>query len=95
MYAYANVISGRSPRWYIRPFGWIVPLVIFGLTIWSVLWQVFRHLLIPLLIVCMFFTIHSMNDKLDSIETTMNNRIETAIVFEWLREKIEHIENTN
>lgn len=95
MNAYANVISGRPTRWFGFIVGLGVSLTMFGLIISSILWQLFRHILVPLLIVCMFFTLHRMNDKLDSIESTLNNRTDTAIVFEWLREKVETIENTN
>ncbi len=82
MTAMANVMSGRKPRWYARPLGWVIPLCISTMIAFTVAWEVFRYLAIPLLVVCMFVTLHRMNDKLDAIEAQLNNPPNTLIILD-------------
>ena len=87
MTAMANVLSGRKPKWYARPFSWVIPLTLFGVIAFTFSWELFRYLGIPLLVVCMFFTLHRMNNQLDRIEAALNTPVDTAIVVELIQEK--------
>ena len=87
MTAMANVLSGRKPKWYARPFSWVTPLILFGVIAFTFSWELFRYLVIPLLVVCMFFTLHRMNNQLDRIEAALNKPADTAIVVELIQEK--------
>ncbi len=82
MNAYANVMSGRRPRWYARPLDWIAPLVMILLIPVSVAWELFRCVGIPLLVVCIFVMLLRMNDKLTAIETQLNTPPATRIILE-------------
>ena len=92
MTAMANVLSGRKPKWYARPLAWVEPLVLFGAIAFAFVWELLRYFAIPLMIVCIFFTIHRMNDKLDAIEAQLNNPPNTRIILEWIDEKIQENE---
>ncbi len=92
MNAYANVMSGRRAPWYTRPLGWVVPLGMLGMIVFSVVWEVVRYVGIPLLVVCMFVTLHRMNDKLDVIEAQLNGPSDTRLILEWIEDKIEETE---
>jgi len=87
MTAMANVLSGRQPKWYEKPFNLVIPLILFGVIAFTFSWEVFRWLGIPLLVVCMFFTLHRMNNQLDRIEAALNKPADTAIVVELIQEK--------
>lgn len=82
MNAYANVMSGRRPRWYARPLDWIAPLAMILLIVVSVAWEIFRYVGIPLLVVCIFVMLLRMNDKLTVIETQLNTPPNTRIILE-------------
>ncbi len=82
MNAYTNVMSGRRPKWYARPFGWVLPVSLFGLILASFTWSAFRAVGIPLLVVCAFVMLLRMNDKLTAIETQLNTPPATRIILE-------------
>ncbi len=94
--AVANVWSGRKIRWYANPISWIWGLLLllslFALIVCEFVYRLFYYVAIPLLIVSMFVTIHRMNDKLDALDAAVNTKTETAIILEWVRDKIEEIE---
>jgi len=89
MNAYANVMSGRKPKWYARPFGWVAPLTLFALVAGTVLWEVFRYVGIPLLVVCMFVTLHRMNDKVDAIDQRIESKDCASDIADWIQRNIE------
>ena len=94
--AVANVWSGRTIRWYANPIIWIwgllLTLILFALTLCDLVCRLLYYVAIPLLIVSMFVTMHRMNDKLDALDAAVNTKTETAIILEWVRDKIEEIE---
>ena len=92
MTAMANVLSGRKPKWYARPLAWVEPLVLFGLIAFTGCWEGLRYFAIPLLVVCMFFTLHRMNNQLDRIEAALDKPTDTAIILEWVRDTIKENE---
>ena len=93
MNAYANVMSGRTPRWYARPLDWIAPLAMILLIVVSVAWEVFRYIGIPLLVVCMFVMLLRMNDKLTVIEAQLAPpAIRKVVTTIPISEYIKHIE---
>ncbi len=92
MTAMANVLSGRKPKWYARPLAWVEPLVLFGLIAFTGFWELLRYFAIPLMIVCIFFTMHNMNNQLDRIEAALDKLTHTRIILEWIDEKIQENE---
>lgn len=99
MNAFSNVLSGRRLKWYRNPIQWgwekLSKLLWYGLILFAFVRNIFYDLIVPLLIVCMFITLHRMNDKLDALDAAVNSETETAIVLEWVRGKIEEIEDRN
>jgi len=91
--AFCSVMSGREDKWYRNPFGRLGRLLLlvsfFGLVALEIAWHGFYQLVIPLLILCMFITIHRMNDKLDALAAAADKPTDTAIVIEWILEEIE------
>ena len=85
--AIANVWSGRETKWYKNPFAWISDLLLrltfFVLILCELVYRLFYYVAVPLLIVCMFVTMHRMNDQLDRIESKS-----FGTVMEWFDEKV-------
>lgn len=83
--AVANVWSGRTIRWYANPITWIggllLKLILLTLIACELVYRLFYYVAIPLLIVCMFVTMHRMNEQLD--------RIESKAFGDWIEEIIE------
>ncbi len=83
--AVANVWSGRKIRWYANPISWIWGLLLllshYTLIVFEFVYRLFYYVGIPLLIVCVFVTMHRMNDTLD--------RIESKDFGDWIEEIIE------
>lgn len=78
MKAYANVMSGRETKWYMNPFAWVGHLIFFSTYAFAYTYRAFYYIVVPLLVACMFITIHNMNDKLDKIEAAATKQIETT-----------------
>ena len=78
MKAYGNVMSGRETKWYAIPFTWVGHLIFFSNYAGVYGYRLFYYVVVPLLIVCVFITIHNMNDKLNKLGAAANNQIETT-----------------
>lgn len=78
MKAYGNVMSGREKKWYAIPFTWVGHLIFFSTYAGIHAYRAFYYIVVPVLVVCGFITMHNMNNKLDKIDSAMNNQAETT-----------------
>ena len=93
MTAMANVMSGRKSKWYERPLDWVAPFVMGLIVAFTVCWEGLRYFGLPLLVVCMFFTLHRMNNQLDRIEAAVTEPETDDRNWKWIGELIEENEN--
>ncbi len=88
--AVGRVWSGTKEKWYANPLGKVYRLFLLlaflGLLGLSHLYRLFYYCIVPALIVCMFITIHRMNDKLDTITAAQDSKTAEAVTLEWLKE---------
>lgn len=68
MNAYANVISGRESRWYANPLALLVKPFLFGMWAFAMLWTLFTHIVMPVLVLVIFIMACRMNTTLNRIE---------------------------
>lgn len=68
--------------------------------VWLPIWAILRYLAIPALVIYMFFAVLRVENKIDAQTETLTaiaekeNSTAEAIVFEWIRQQLEQLGET-